>query len=402
MRLDPGLSCALVIAAGAAGYAATAGVAAARWIGHGGSDFLRYHQAAEQLASGASPYAASGFIYPPLAVAPVLPIAGLSYPDARIAWFVVSHLAVLASALLIWRRLGGDRVAGAVVAAVWGLGGVIAPNLGLGQVNVVLLLLVAVAVSAAKEGVAAACLATAAAVKLWPGLLLLAHGLCGRWRVAAGGAALAVLLVAVPLALLAPLPGPATPQGHGFWAGTPALLNLSLPAAALRLAEPPREDGTLPRSWIVGNALEGVRASTGITALALAVSVLVLAAGVGMVARLAPTGADRLPLVAALVAVALAAAPVSWFHYRLLHLPGLAWLGVALLSRRAGGRWIALWASVGLLLSWSHLIGVPGAEGLAREPWLVIGRGFLVPLIELALAAWYLLEARAEAHPPSS
>jgi len=99
----------------------------------------------------------------------------------------------------------------------------------------------------------------------------------------------------------------------------------------------------------------------------------------------------RLPVYAALIALALAAAPVSWYHYRLLHLPGLAWLTLLLMNRR-DHRGVAFLAVMVLVITWSHLAWMPPV-GIAVAPWFVLSRGLTVPVLELLLAAWYLRAA---------
>ena len=83
--------------------------------------------------------------------------------------------------------------------------------------------------------------------------------------------------------------------------------------------------------------------------------------------------------------------PGAWYHYRLLHLPGLAWLTLVLMTRR-DHRGLALLGGLVAVITWSHLAWL-APVGIAVEPWFVLARGLLVPVLELVLAAWYLRAA---------
>ena len=384
----------LVMAALAGLYVGRNVLVAGAMIGPGPSDFAHSHAAARALAAGASPYSVRGFLYPAPALLPVLPLAALDSSAARSAWFWLSHALLLLAAAALWRALGGGPGAAAAVLAAWALTGTVAENLVLGQVNPVLLLLVtlAMAAPAAAAPRAAMLVGAAAAIKIWPGLLLAEALLRRRWRAFAAGCAVAVLLVAgCTLALLISRPPPYRPAGTGSWAGTPAFLNLSLPATALRIVDPPHDWREMPRSWLEGNRLEDVELPPAAAAVSLLTAVAVLGAGGLVIVRMVGPGTARLPVMAALIALALAAAPVSWYHYRLLHLPGLAWLAHRLGGRR-DIRGMVLLAALVAVVSWSHLAWA-APHGLGAAPWFILLRGALVPALELVMAAWYLREA---------
>ena len=55
------------------------------------SDFRKYYDAARQITDGHSPFAAAGYIYPPLLAELLTPLAHLSYLDARWIWYVLSQ-----------------------------------------------------------------------------------------------------------------------------------------------------------------------------------------------------------------------------------------------------------------------------------------------------------------------
>lgn len=389
-----GVAWALVAAAMLGFYLGRNVAAASARVGQGPSDFAHYHRAARALLDGESPYSVRGFLYPPPALLPILPLAGMGEPAAARWWFSISQVALLASALAVWRRLGGTAPAAVAVIAVWSLSGTVAENLVLGQINPVLLILIAAAMAlpAAASSRSAALVGAAAAVKIWPGLLLLGPALKRRWRAFAVGCGVAVALAVGCTGLLAALrPPPFLPRGDGSWAGSPAFLNFSLPATALRLADPPSDWGEIPPSWMAGNRLEDVELPLPSVVLSLATALLTLGGGLALLRRLVRPETPPVAISAALIALALAAAPVSWYHYRLLHLPGLAWLTLVLMTRR-DHRGLALLAALAAVVTWSHLAWLPPV-GLAVQPAFVLARGLLVPVLELVLAVWYLRAA---------
>ncbi len=390
----------LVVAALFGFYVGRNVVAASAQIGRGPSDFAHSYWAARATLEGASPYSVRGFLYPPAALLPVLPLATRDEATARRWWFSISQLLLLAAAVAVWRRLGGGAQPAAVVVVVWSLTGTVAENLVLGQINPVLLILITAAMVAPVIATSrsAAFIGAAGAVKIWPALLLAAPLLQRKWRAFAVGCAVAAaLLIGGGMTLTALRPPPYRPQGMGSWAGSPAFLNLSLPATALRLADPPDDWREIPQSWLVGNRLEDVELPAPAALLSLATALLTLGGGLFLIFRLVRPETPRLAIYAALIALALAAAPVSWYHYRLLHLPGLAWLALALLTRR-DHRGLALLAALVAVVTWSHLAWLP-PTGIAVAPVFVVVRGLLVPVLELVLAAWYL---RAADHTPSA
>ncbi len=291
-------------------------------------DFVHFHSAGRALLQGGSPYA-QWLAYPPLLPLLMVPFGALDFETARIAWFLVGHACILGAALLLWRPLGADEPAFAAVTAVWALGGAAQETLGLGQVTPLLLLLVAWAF---RTGSTAA-LGLAAAVKLWPGLLLAADLRPGRRRALLIGIGTAALGVAIPLVfLMATVPPPWTPRNAGFWMGTPAPLNVSVPATALRLTYK-RTGDQLPEDWRAGThpKIELPVWRQAVTAGAAAATLLI-----GLAA--ARAFRSRLHLLAALVALALLASPISWYHYQMMQFPGLALLTAEALRARAWGR----------------------------------------------------------------
>ncbi|MES1244355.1 MAG: glycosyltransferase family 87 protein [Acidobacteriota bacterium] len=308
-------------------------------------DFGNHHEAGQALLRGESPFA-NWLNYPPLLPFLMAPLALLDYETARIVWFLAGHACLLGAALLLWRPLGGDLAAFVAVGAVWAFAGAAQESLGLGQMTPLLLLLVAWAMQPARSGTA---LGLATALKLWPGVLLAGDLLASRWRALWTGIVVAVLGVAVPqLLLMALTPPPWGPLNSKYWMGTPAPLNVSIPATALRLTYSP-SDGEVPKDWEAGNHT-ALRLPDWRWAVSAATAGVVLVAGLLLVARFADPG-NRVPLLASLVALALLASPIAWYHYQMMQFPGLAWLTADAFRRRA----------------WSRLAGVTALEiGLTR------------------------------------
>ena len=324
---------ALGVGAGAA-HVWLNGVLVWPYLGRTGGDFQHQYEAAARLLAGGSPFGSAWYDYPPLPALLLLPLAGMSFEAARLAWFLIGHLCLLGAALLLVRPLGGDRAAVLAVGGAWLLGGTVQENLVLGQWNPVLLLLLALALwfDARRPAGAAGLLGLAAAIKIWPGLLLAADLLRRRRRALATGLAVAAGGVILPgLAIAALAPPPHLPTHGAFWMGSPAPLNLSLPAAALRATYrgADRPGAAMPLDWEVGNNPAVLQLSPERRMLSLAVSLALLLAGLLLLAY--RTGRRNFslsgpPLLAALVALALVAAPIAWYHYQLLQLPGIAWL----------------------------------------------------------------------------
>jgi hypothetical protein len=355
-------------------------------------DFGNHHEAGQALLRGESPFA-NWLNYPPSLPFLMVPLALLDYETARIVWFLAGHACLLGSALLLWRPLGGDFAAFVAIGAVWAFAGAAQESLGLGQVTPLLLLLVVWAMRGSAGSGAA--MGLAAAVKFWPGVLLAGELLARRWRALRVGIVVAILGVAVPqLLLMALVPPPWGPLNSRYWMGTPAPLNVSIPATALRLTYSPA-DGPVPRDWEVGNHT-ALRLPDWRWAVSATTAGVVLVAGLLLVARFrrrADPG-NRIPLLASLVALALLASPIAWYHYQMMQFPGLAWLTADAFRRRA----------------WPRLAGVTALEfALTRYEFrdLLAGLpmlpGIVLALLGVVLFGLLLAEVRRPTEPvPSS
>ena len=338
------------ICLGLVSYVALGVVVVSPYVTRLDSDFLNYFKAAKALTDGRSPFSAPGFDYPPALALVVVPLVPLGMQAARWVWFVLSHACLLGAAALLWRRLGGDRVALLAVALVWGLGGTIAENLALGQVNPLLLLLVVVSLGTGSSPVGRSlAIGGASALKLWPGILITRDAILGSPRRSLQALLVTLGFVLIPLLTIAAVwPSPSTPPHATYWMGTPALKNFSFPATALRVLDPPRSGRPLPAAWIKGNDPAWLVLRPGNQVVSIGVATVGLAVGLAaVVAVVRRRGADRidpLRLTGALLALVLAWAPLCWYHYRLLHFVGAAAVCAAAFRTRR-------WALAGLALS---------------------------------------------------
>jgi alpha-1,2-mannosyltransferase len=365
-------------------------------------DFGYNFEAAAALLRGESPYQ-HGYDYPPLVPLLVTPLVPLGLDGARVAWYLLGQACLLGAAAALLRPAGGDAAALTAVAAVWALGGTFAENLGLGQINPLLLLLIALVLrtAAARPTRAAALIGGAAALKIWPGLLLAPWLRPARRRGLALGIGIVALSVLLSwLVLLALVPPPRLPGGGtAYWMGTPALLNFSLPAAALRGTYRWDGEGPVPGDWESGTHHGALRLAPWRRRLSAAVALATLVAGLATLGlRTSWTAAkgtrsprDETLALAFLAGLAVVASPISWYHYQLFLLPGGVLLAAALLRRRAWGRLAALAVAL-LAAGWAHR---GTGAGLALEievPRFLVGAGLAVPLLDTAVLVLLLAE----------
>jgi hypothetical protein len=292
------------------------------------SDFRFYYYAAQHILHGESPFLTADYIYPPLLACLLVPIAAFDYFTARWIWFVFSHACLLAAAYLLWRRLGRDWIATTVIAFVWGSGWVAQDSFATGQPDPLLTLLIVVAcVSSGWIGYASA--GAGFAVKLIPAVLGLLAPLERNWRGLLAFLASAGFLVAIPWAIVALLRGPMTPANTDYLYGTPCVLSWSIPSVALRILEPPGDDGKLPQDWVTGWDLPRLHLSSQQKFVSLSAALATLAAGLALLwfktrGRLS---GQQIPVAGtALIALALAASPIAWWHYQAMQYPGIALL----------------------------------------------------------------------------
>lgn len=300
-----------------------------------------YYPATRAILAGQSPFSVIGLIYPPLLPVLLLPLGLLPYLDARVAWFVASHLLVAAAGLWTWRAIGGDRIAALAVLGAWATSGALHETFSLGQINALLLLLVVAFIwpRATERWSGPSALGLAIALKLWPGVLLIPDALRLRWRRVVQTLGVAALLLGVPWLVVAGLlSGPVAPPRAGFWTGSPAALNVSVPGVALRLLDRPQRGVPMPTQWITGHNVTRFHATPQQNAVSLGVTLVLFGMGTGVLAAAMRRGVRRESealLSAAFIALALVSAPVVWTHYHTLQLPGVAILAERSMRRRA-------------------------------------------------------------------
>jgi hypothetical protein len=292
------------------------------------SDFRFYYYAAQHILHGESPFLTADYIYPPLLACLLVPLAAFDYFTARWIWFVFSHACLLTAAYLLWRRLGRDWIATTVIAFVWGAGWVAQDSFATGQPDPLLTLLIVVAcVSGGWIGYASA--GAGFAVKLIPAVLGLLAPLERNWRGLLAFLASAGFLVAIPWAIVALLRGPMTPANTDYLYGTPCVLSWSIPSVALRILEPPGDDGKLPQDWVTGWDLPRLHLTLEQKLVSLSAALATLIAGIVLLwfktrGRLS---AQQIPIAGtALIALALTASPIAWWHYQAMQYPGVALL----------------------------------------------------------------------------
>jgi hypothetical protein len=379
-------------------------------------DFGNHYLAATVLRQGISPYSIHAFDYPPLPALLVAPLSLIAYDSARQAWLILGQACLVTTAWVVWKMLAGEKQGLLVAAGAFGVAGTLAVNLVLGQIHPLMLLLLAgaFATMATRPALAGALIGGAAALKLWPGLLLLALAMTRRWRGLLAGAMAAALLILGPLLLLAlAWPPPHLPTSAGYWMGSPAPLNASWPAVALRLLERPVAGESLPITWLQGDNPDDLTLPAAHRALSVVVALAVLGVGGALLLRsygsgTAPEwhGLPGLPssraelerdhlLLGATISLTLLAAPISWYHYQIFQLLPASVLGLRWLRRRAFlplALLAALLGAVTRVPGWSFgaYVGRYGWEaGSPALLWLSTTSG---PLLGTALFSLLLVE----------
>jgi hypothetical protein len=267
----------------------------------------------------------------------MVPFALVDYVAARWIWFALSHLFLIGAGGLLWRGMGGGRIALCSIACVWGLGGALKETLMLGQLSplLVLLLVVAYTQRGRLQGVFAG---LGLALKYFPGIVTLPILLGRRRRALAASAGVALAGVGLPwLILRAFVAGPKMPTSAHYWMGTPSMFSWSIPSVVLRLLLPITRGAPFPHEWEFGNEaatlhlgprLEWISAATACAGLAIGVMAL------AVVCRGRLNGGQIPWAMAGLVALSLAVAPVCWTHYQVLQYPGVAMLLIAAIRSR--------------------------------------------------------------------
>jgi len=301
------------------------------------SDFTTYYRAARCVLAAQSPYTEAEYIYPPTLAFLLTPLALTDYLTARWIWFWCSQAFLLLAALLTWRALGRDLRAACSVACVWALTGPAAENFVLGQLGPLLVLVLVLMYwrAAAAQGAA---VAAGFSLKLLPGIVSSVPLLRRDWRAVAVLIGVGAAGVFIPSAVVSHWKSgrPLTIQSD-FLMGTPAVLNWSLPAIALRIANPPVSPASIPLSWEHGTGPRGLHLPRNQRLLSAGISAGVLLAGLAalvLVCRGRLNAAQAPWAAAALISLSVAASPIAWSHHQVLQYPGLALLLCHAVKRR--------------------------------------------------------------------
>jgi alpha-1,2-mannosyltransferase len=310
--------------------------------------------------------------HPPTSILLYIPLAGLDYPDALLAWNFLTLVLLVASLGLVIRQL-------AMPFAVWSLLPLVSvlliccplrEQLLSGQPNMILLLLILGAWAADRSehpGWAGMLLGTAAAIKLFPGLLFV-YFLCQRrWKTVVSGVACVLALTFVTMLVLGPqtyreyvvdvLPQVAVYRSS--WG------NGSVAAFWSRLFDPAARSGNvLPFMHRPDLAHSGI-----------ALCCVALVAVLAWVSYRARSRTECDHAFALGVTTMLLVSPITWNHYFvMLCLPVvLLWAGLPLASRLER---VSFWVTVGVLwmppdVGWFLFMGVPVGMWMksVATPW---------------------------------
>ena len=370
-------------------------------------DFTHYYRVSRCVIAAQSPYTDPEHIYPPTLAFLLTPVALTDYMTARWLWFWGSQAFLLLAAFLTWRALGRGPAAACSVACVWALTGPAAENFVLGQLGPLLVLLLVLVYwrAAATQGAA---VAAGFSLKLLPGVLAIVPLLRRDWRAVAALITVTIVLVLVPAAVIAHWKtGPAFPGHADYWMGSPALLNWSLPAIALRAADPPVSPARVPVNWESGNLTRRLHLPRGQRWLSAGIGAGLLLAGLAALLAVSrgKLNAAQAPWAsAALISLSVAASPVSWSHYQILQYPGLALLLCHAVRQR---RWRI---GVGTVVLGALLYRIPAevlfdyharyAGWSAASPATLYIWTSVTPIAALVLFGMLLRQLTAEAAPP--
>jgi hypothetical protein len=274
---------------------------------------------------GDDPYFIDINAHPPTAVLLSLPFAGLSYPNAVLAWNLLSLAALAASVWLITRQLGMRWERWHVLPAVallmicWPL----RQQIQQGQLTLLLLLLIVGAWAANRWGHekwAGVLLGIAAVIKIFPGFLFLYFLFRRQWRVVGVGAVTVLVLTGATLAVLGeeayisyvrdapPLVG----EWRSSWN------NCSLPGLWSKLFDPGSK----------GSAVAPLLHNPALARVLVVVSCALIVALLAVLVQRAQSRPDCDRAFGAAVAGMLLLVPVTWEHSLLLLLLPLAVLWI--------------------------------------------------------------------------
>jgi alpha-1,2-mannosyltransferase len=327
---------------------------------------------------GVLPMTSSGvvlpFIYPPFAALLMVPLTVTGWAVASVAVFAVSLISLAATLYVVLRRLwpsgghcGALAATTALVSPCLGLEPV-SQTFGFGQINLLLMALVAVDCLAARSRwPRGALVGLAAAIKLTPAAFVLFFLLRRDYRSAAIAMVSAVVATGVG-ALVAP--GPSLRYwagglaGAGGVSGSPFYTNQTFQAVLTRIGLDGLE---LKACWVV-----------------LSVAVLLLAAPV----------IRRAPAPLALVStagVALLVSPTSWSHHWVWIAPALLVVGVSAWRARSP-LWGAVTAALVVTFTVAPFQFLPHDDHGLERTWTaiqqVVGASYVIVTVAVYVLLW--------------
>lgn len=174
-------------------------------------DFSVYYRGTQDYLSQRNPYPANpkdgAVIYPPISVVILAPFGLLPYELAENAWTAASYLSLVTTIIILLKSIGPkiSVLNFFVLHSLLMLSFPVKFTLGMGQINLLLLLLVALSFyffQKERQYLSGSMLALAASIKLSPVILLLFYVRKKQWKTVVSFLALFILLNGVGLILL--------------------------------------------------------------------------------------------------------------------------------------------------------------------------------------------------------
>jgi hypothetical protein len=357
-------------------------------------DFVNYFGGAQAAAHGTDIYAdfrrswgtqawVVAYIYPPFFALVLAPLTSFGLLAAARIWLLVVQAAFFGSLLLILRIHPELGRSGRRLLLLASLGFMpVYLNLKFQQVATVWLLLITATLWAGLRrhtGLAGASIAAAASLKVSPIFLIPLFARLGRWRIAAMGSVMLVMLTVVTM-LAAP----------GSW----QFFTVVLPRIGLGTAnwDNGSVDGLVSRIVELAPNLFGGATQTVAKAVIAAAAIVVIGVTLWQSRRGSSEAWSLRLSVSALITSLLIVSSVTWQHHLVtLLLPlatGIAWIGV----RRPGARY-GWWLFAAYAMCWVDRRAFPLPSDLQVHSWsdaALVLAGTSVKLVGLLLL-WTLL-----------
>lgn len=170
-------------------------------------DFSVYYQGIQDYLNNKNPYVDSRVIYPPIFLVLLSPVGFLTYELAEKVWILVSYMSIIGSIYILIKIIKRKAllVSFLTVYSLFMLSFPVKFTLGMGQINLILLLLISLSFyffQGKQQYLSGAFLALAATIKLSPVVLLLFYVRKKQWKVVVSCITLFVLLNLLGVKLL--------------------------------------------------------------------------------------------------------------------------------------------------------------------------------------------------------